>query len=593
MSMPDSFRITDFRPYADGRKTVVVPYRLEGKAGYMLRWTGEDDRIVSVPSPVSGWHAVHLGFMGSASLRIKLSSESFFRTVESTNQWHRQPCEGEEAFWKVADLTGVSFELRPRECNSEMRWEPRDCQLAYLRLAPIARRVARQRSRRLRNGTTRTAGAVLDAHILGYSHCPRTATEVEGLIEPFIESDFKRICMGVSITSFRLIWFSKAGYYLGQNQVPDRMDQFHNRRTAMAMEAARRGGFDPVEVMIAFAAREGMELWPSYRIQQDYPLDTRCAYDFNSPISEQHPEWRHRDKNGEVCSYKFSHFHPGWEQYKLDLLAELAEKGPAGIHLNLACGCANLFDWEPNAVARFREEYGIDPTATAEPPPQWYRFICDHFTKFMRRLRAQTDRIGAVLGRRIQIAVQVSADHACVDGGNVMVSSNYAFGFDLKQWAAEGLVDSICPSYRGQYAPIFLEPLFADLGQARARVKIIPSIGQNHRALYPPGYDWRKYFLKQEQTSQPLLPIADLDAWRILRDANDLYQQGADAVDVWEMGGAYWCLNRWHVLKRIGNRAWLAKEFGTRIGPMITPVVNHLAYQLAPLCKSSDEFALF
>jgi len=573
-------KLMDFRPYADGRQTVVVPYRLNGADGYMLRWTGAGDTTVTVPSPVSGWHEIHIGFMGSTSVRIKLSNEPYFRTVESTNQWHRQPNEGEEAFWQIADLTGASFELRPRECNAQMRWEPRDCQIAYLHLAPISAPEAKRRLGCARAATTRTAGAVLDGHILGYSYCPQTATEVEGLIAPFIESDFKRICMGVSITSFRLIWFSKAGYYLGQDQDIERLCQFHNKRTARAMEAARRGGFDPVDVLIAFAAKNGLELWPSYRIQQDYPLDGVGGYDFNSPVSVNHPEWRHRDKKSEVCSYKFSHFHPGWEQYKLDLLAELAEKGPPGIHLNLSCGCANLYDWEPRAVAAFKEKYGMDPTATAAPPLEWYRFICDHFTGFMRRFRAQTDRIGEKLGRRIQIAVQVSADRACVDGDNIMVSANYTFGFDLKQWAAEGLVDSICPSYRGNYAPIFLEPLFSDLGAARSRVKIVPSIGQNHKAVYPPGYDWRKYFLEQEKPSQPLLPMADMDAWRILRDANDLYQQGADAVDVWEMAGAYWCLNRWHVLKRIGDRDWLAREFGTRIGPLITPVVNPLKYEL-------------
>jgi hypothetical protein len=38
-----------------------------------------------------------------------------------------------------------------------------------------------------------------------------------------------------------------------------------------------------------------------------------------------------------VYSHIFSHFHAPWEQYKLDLLAELARKGPAGLHVNFTC----------------------------------------------------------------------------------------------------------------------------------------------------------------------------------------------------------------------------------------------------------------
>jgi hypothetical protein len=65
-----------------------------------------------------------------------------------------------------------------------------------------------------------------------------------------------------------------------------------------------------------------------------------------------------------------------------------------------------------------------------------------------------------------------------------------------------------------------------------------------------------------------LLPFGEIDAWRILRDANDLYHQGVDAVDVWEMGEAFVPRARWNVLKQIGDREMLAREFGTRISTL-------------------------
>ena len=52
-------------------------------------------------------------------------------------------------------------------------------------------------------------------------------------------------------------------------------------------------------------------------------------------------------------------------------------------------------------------------------------------------------------------------------------------------------------------------------------------------------------------------------------EARDLYRQGADAVDLWEMGHAPVRLARWNVLKRIGDREMLSREFGNRIGGLM------------------------
>ena len=66
-----------------------------------------------------------------------------------------------------------------------------------------------------------------------------------------------------------------------------------------------------------------------------------------------------------------------------------------------------------------------------------------------------------------------------------------------------------------------------------------------------------------------LVPFGELDAWRVLREAHDLYRQGADAVDVWEMGSAPVRLARWDVLRRIGDRPWLEQQFGSRVGGLL------------------------
>ena len=117
----------------------------------------------------------------------------------------------------------------------------------------------------------------------------------------------------------------------------------------------------------------------------------------------------------------------------------------------------------------------------------------------------------------------------------------------------------------------FLEHLYDELGPTRAHVQIVPSVGQHDNAVFPRGYEWSRYFTDDglEQAGDSLIPFGELDAWRVLREAHDLDRQGADAVDVWEMGGAPIRLARWEVLRRLGDRPWLQAQFGSRVGGLL------------------------
>lgn len=571
--------ITDFRPaVATPSSAEVVPYRLEERDGYMLRLSDEDDTICRLPSPVRGWHEIHVGFADPSSIRIRLSGEPAFRWIESSVRWNRRPGEGEEAFWRTADLTDVHFEFLPQMLLR--RHDRRHSQIAYLRLVPVSG----QGLQNNRNRPTRTAGAVIDGHEMLGAYCPQSPDEIRALLAPFVDSDFKRVHFGCTTTSMRLNYLSHTGYYLGQDQPLDALHSDANRRCALTLQTADRDGYDPVDILIRYGEENGLDLWAGFRIQQDYPYDYAggFGYDFNSPLTEAHQDWRHVDRHGQVCSHLFSHFHPGWEGYKLDLLAELAAKGPAGIHLNLMCEMNAIWDFAPHAVAQFREQYGIDPTVGPQPPEAWYQFRCDHLTEFMRRLRHQTVEIGAKLGRDIPIAVQVSGDWTILKHDKLVkaVSQNFLAGFDVGRWAREGLVDVISPSFRRTYRPMFLEHLWEELGSARDRVQIVPSIGQHDNALFPQGYEWSLYFTDEGAGRTDLMPFGELDAWRVLREAHDLYRQGADAVDVWEMGHAPVRLARWNVLKRIGDRNMLTREFGTRAAGLMSQPEHPVEFRI-------------
>ena len=566
--------LLDFRETAETyRETEAISYLLEGKRGYMLHWKDKNSSIVRIKSPVSGWHEIYIGFMGASGFRLKLSHEPGFRWVQSSVSWNMNQYRGEEAFYKIADLTDRDFELLP-EFTVASRYDQRESQVAYLRLVPISKEEAEKRIAAIRNRPTRTAGAVIDGHEVLGAYSPQSADEIRATIEPFIDSDFKRIYWGCTISTMRMAFVSRTGYYLGQNQDISELKTESNRRCASALQKADRDGYDPLELLIAYAEENSLELWPSFRIQQDYPVDYSggIGIDFNSPFTEKHPEWRHVDRNGEVCSYLFSHFHPGWEKYKLDILAEIARKGPAGIHLNLMCETDAIWDFEPHAVEEFKKLYGIDPRLGETPPQEWYQFRCDHLTKFMRKLRKQTNAIAASMGKHIPIAVQVSAERTILLGkefGARAVSANFIHGYDIKTWAEEGLVDIIAPSFRRSYTPMFCDHIYDELGESREKIELAPSLGQHHNALFPRGYDWSIYFTDRGENRENLTPFGELDGWRILREANDLYHQGVDAVDVWEMGNAHVRLARWSILKNIGDREMLEREFGKRIGSLM------------------------
>jgi len=574
--------ITDFRPAAQmGGGVTAVPYSLDTRAGYMLRWTEPNDKPVKVSSPVRGWHEIHLGFWGPSGLRIRLAGEPWFDWIESVARWDFGPGGGEEAFWKIADLTNADFELLP--IPFVRQWYLKQSQLACIRLVPISDADARTRLAAVKNQSTRTAGAVIDGHEALGAFCPQSPDDVRAMIAPFIDSDFRRIHFGCTLTTMRMMYLTKVGYWLGQDQPLGKLHTEHNRRGARALQKAQRDGYDPLDILIDFAAKNELELWPSFRIQQDYPADYSggIGYDFNSPFTDAHPEWRHVDRQGNLCSHLFSHFHPGWEQYKLELLAEIARKGPAGIHLNLACEFDAIWDFASHAVAEFKKQYGLDPCEGQTPPVEWYQFRCDHFTAFLRRLRTQTNAIAAQLNKRIPIAVQVSADQAILNGkpfGARTVPANFLYGLDVGRWAREGLVDVVAPSFRRDFRPMFLDHVYEELGDARARVELAPSIGQYHPAVFPKGYDWAVYFTDEGKNRTDLLPLVELDPDLILRQAADLYAQGADAVDVWEMGEAFVPRARWNILKNIGHRDRLRQKFPTSITTITGPIPHPLHF---------------
>lgn len=564
-----SIWLTDFRPWGGSTPQArFLSYQLYEHQGFRIEWPDHGDAAaLCIPLPYQGWHEIHLGFLGASGCRVQLSGDAMCRWAESTVRWDRSAEQGEEGFWKMADLTGRTLLIKPLP-PGERRHDARRSGLAYIRLVPLTDAQAKQRLQEMRDNPYRTAGAVIDGHEVLGAAALQNADEVRATLEPFIDSDFKRIYWSANVTSFRMNYLSQATHYLGKDQCVEDMHSDNNRYCAQSLQIAARHGYDPLEVLIDYAAQNNMELWPVYRIQQDYPLDYAGGFglDVNSSFAEAHQHWNHIDEHGSRVSRTnfFSMFHLGWQDYKLKILAELAQKTLTGLRLDLMSFPEALWDYAPHAIEEFRRCGGGEPLIDGTIQPQWYQYRCEVMTAFMRKLRQQTDAIAAARGRKIKIAVQVNAATAIQYlGYNARtLPMNYLHGYDVAAWLQEGLVDVVCPSFRRDHAAMFLDHRLEEWQPFRDRFELSPSLGQYHPEVFPQGYDWEIYFTNTGQGRRDLLPLGELDAWRILREANDLYHQQADAVDIWEMGS---CANRparWHILKQVGHRDMLEKMFG-------------------------------
>ena len=115
--MPDDNTIlfTDFRSVQGNTEAVeFIPYQLGGERGHLLRMRHSLEQSLALTIPLSGWHEIHIGFLGASSLHLRLSSDPTFSWAESSVSLTRKSEEEEEALWRVSDLTDVEFQFLPQ-----------------------------------------------------------------------------------------------------------------------------------------------------------------------------------------------------------------------------------------------------------------------------------------------------------------------------------------------------------------------------------------------------------------------------------------------------------------------------------------------
>jgi len=205
-----------------------------------------------------------------------------------------------------------------------------------------------------------------------------------------------------------------------------------------------------------------------------------CVFPEGGMLGEvrAHPEWLIAGRGGELVR-SVNPALPEVRAYEIGLMAELAARYPVDwIHLDYI-----RFPCEPEEPyfsydARTRElclaETGVDPLALKARDSGnpywnvWLEWNRDQVTAFVAELRTALRSVG----RTVKISAAVFPDPA---------NAAVLIGQDWGRWAAEGLIDMLCPMLYTNDTVLFdkLGRRAADLGRGRAvgRPLVCPGIG--------------------------------------------------------------------------------------------------------------------
>ena len=252
------------------------------------------------------------------------------------------------------------------------------------------------------------------------------------------------------------------------------------------------------------------------------------------------------------CTMSFAY--PEIRDMKVRTLVEQAKYDVDGLYLDFARK-PPLVGWEPAMLDSFKKKYKVDPKKA--PRDEWFEpwiaHWCSFVTEFMRDLREALDHVERERGRRIPVMAQVNGNWRFTGG----FPSSRMDGLDPVVWAKEGLIDYLAPC----------EPS-ALWHQGQSFDRWGPLLkGTKCKLWGAMGPMFREGYRSSKQREQYGDQRADLDPWRLMRHAADMYNQGAEGIYIWEAHDTPSVPQRWEVLKRIGDRKFLNETFSALIGP--------------------------
>jgi uncharacterized lipoprotein YddW (UPF0748 family) len=213
-----------------------------------------------------------------------------------------------------------------------------------------------------------------------------------------------------------------------------------------------------------------------------------CVFPEAAVLGEvrQHPEWLIRDKERRFTATANPAL-PAVRQYEISLMLELVRRYPVEwVHLDyIRYPCDPIepnFSFDAETLRLFKEFSGVDLMQVKAHDSgnlvwnAWLEWNRDRVTQFMRELKEAL----ASAGRPVRVSAAVFPDP---------VNSAVLIGQDWSRWAADGLVDMLCPMIYTNHTEFFKRAVGRAMEAAKGRSLLCPGIGigTSHTQNTPEG----------------------------------------------------------------------------------------------------------
>ncbi|WP_135546439.1 family 10 glycosylhydrolase [Paenibacillus cymbidii] len=205
-----------------------------------------------------------------------------------------------------------------------------------------------------------------------------------------------------------------------------------DRIIAETLDTYARKGIDPLGIAVRKARDVGVSLFPSIRMNQDYPsgwMGDWVPNNYNDSLYFDTPHVRIRNRDGSF-HYKRSYAYQEYRDRILLLIKELLNYPVDGISLDYVRHSI-FVGYDAPLVEAFRQQHGFDPHDVPEDDERWIACKCGVMTSFMRQVRelAGNRPISARVDRRYY----------------------RQYGLDIAAWADEGLIDYLIVAEEFEY----------------------------------------------------------------------------------------------------------------------------------------------
>jgi len=443
---------------APAGKWRIIDYKTDHYDGRALLTTCPDAAPLRIPLGRAGWHAVSIGMSerqwGQAAIDVRLTGMPHWQRLKSDSKDTNAPLHEEP--WIFADLTGCDLEIRyPAGLD---RTTHTTASVYSVRLTPIrAGHLPVVQARR-----HRPLAFINDGFGIFYRADKAGPHIVGDALGAWKDSDWDVCCFG-TIGADIVNYPSRTGVLCGADGWD--MARAGDVQARDNLRAMVGGGGDPLKQAIDLAHAQSQRCW-FYLRPQAWVADPPYDHILRSRFYQDHPEFRCAEANGKPI-VKLSIAYPEVRARMNAILAEGLARGADGITLAFVRGYP-LVRYEQPVLDRFRALHGKDARELADTDAALLAVWAEFVAAWLREVRAVLDAAGpSPLAKRRELTAIVGPD----------LEWNLRFGFDVTQWAHEGLVDVIMPyPYR---KPREGEVNVAEFAQAIAGtpMQLLPSFG--------------------------------------------------------------------------------------------------------------------